>query len=283
MAITLGKETPVATRLQMGMVRLQNLIALMHWVQDCVRTNTDINPASFSIETMLIAHDRAEFRETFASQTDVMSKAADPGKLKDSNSWDVWSTSFANLLSVIPATSGIPLSYAIREVAEPEDGKVVYNDFMEECVAHHPLEGLRFIADRKRAHQLIRTFTQGEGSYQHIASSANKMNGKTDWLALLAFYGGSGNTAKMISKAAEAMNRTLRYKKESTMSFQKFADKLREVFNIFEKHGEPVSEKAKIRQLLDKVTSSDMQITVATIRTRVKLKQIFLTRQCLLS
>jgi uncharacterized membrane protein YgcG len=98
------------------------------------------------------------------------------------------------------------------------------------------------------------------------------MNGRTDWLVLLAFYGGSCNTAKMISKA-EAMNRTLHYKKESTMFFKKFADKLKEMFNTFEKHGEPVSKKAKIRQLLDKVTSSDMQITVATIRTRVKLEQ----------
>jgi hypothetical protein len=67
------------------------------------------------------------------------------------------------------------------------------------------------------------------------------------------------------------------------MSFEKFADKLKEMLNIFEKHGESVSEKAKIRQLLDKVTSSDMQITIATIRTSVELEQIFLTRQCLLS
>jgi hypothetical protein len=76
----------------------------------------------------------------------------------------------------------------------------------------------------------------------------------------------------MISKA-EAMNQTLYYKKESTMLFVKFADKLKEMFNIFEKHGEPVSEKAKIRQLLDKVTSSDMQITIAMIRTRVEIEQ----------
>jgi hypothetical protein len=90
---------------------------------------------------------------------------------------------------------------------------------------------------------------------------------------LLAFYRGSDNTAKMISKA-EAMNRTLHYKKESTMSFEKFADKVKKMFNMFEKHGEPVSEKAKIRQLLDKVTSSNMQrITVAMIRTRVELEQ----------
>ena len=101
--MTLGKRSPVATRLIVGMVRLQNLIALMHWVQDCVRTNTDIDPASFNVETMLIANDHAESRETLASQTDVMSKIADPGKLKGSNSWEVWSMSFANLLSVIPA------------------------------------------------------------------------------------------------------------------------------------------------------------------------------------
>ena len=130
----------------------------------------------------------------------MMSKAADPSKLKDSNSWEVWSTSFANLLSVIPATSGIPLSYVIREVAEPVDSPIMYNNFMEECVARHLLEGSRFLANRKRVHQLIRTFTQCEGSCQHIATNARHMNGSTDWLALLAFYGGSGNTAKMISK-----------------------------------------------------------------------------------
>jgi hypothetical protein len=31
-----------------------------------------------------------------------------------------------------------------------------------------------------------------------------------------------------------------------------------EMFNISEKHSEAVSEKAKIRQLLDKITASDM-------------------------
>ena len=44
-----------------------------------------------------------------------------------------------------------------------------------------------------------------------------------------------------------------------------------EMFNISEKHSEAVSEKAKIRQLLDKITASAMQIAVATIRTRVEL------------
>ena len=161
MATALSKKRSTApTHLIVGMVRLQNLIALMHWVQDCVCTNTDIDPA-INVETMNIAHDRAKFCMSFPSQTDVMSKAADPGKLKDSNSWEVWSTSFANLLSVILATSGIPLLYVIREVAEPVHDQIIYTDFMEECVACHPLEGARFIANRKHVHQLIRTFTQG--------------------------------------------------------------------------------------------------------------------------
>jgi hypothetical protein len=67
-----------------------------------------------------------------------MSKATDPGKLKDSTLWEDWSISFTNLLSVIPATSDIPLSYVIREAAEPVHG-----------LACHPLEEVRFIADRK--------------------------------------------------------------------------------------------------------------------------------------
>ena len=44
MAITLGKRSTVAARLL-----LQNLIALMHWAQDCVHTNTNIDLASFKL------------------------------------------------------------------------------------------------------------------------------------------------------------------------------------------------------------------------------------------
>ena len=83
------------------------------------------------------------------------------------------------------------------------------------------------------------------------------MNGRLNWLSLLGFYGGSGNTAEMISKA-EAINKTLYYNKESIMPFEKFTDKLKEMFNISEKHSEAVSEKAKIRHLLDKITASAM-------------------------
>ena len=110
-----------------------------------VDSPTMLSPGStasktFNVETMNIAHDRAEFCMNFAGQTDDVSKATDPGKLKDSNPWEVWSTSFANLLSVIPATSGVPLSYVIREVAEPVHSQIIYGDFMEECVACHTLE-----------------------------------------------------------------------------------------------------------------------------------------------
>jgi hypothetical protein len=60
MSTTLSKRSTAPTDLIVGMVRLQNLIALMHWVQDCVRTNTDINPASFNKETIMnSAHDHA--------------------------------------------------------------------------------------------------------------------------------------------------------------------------------------------------------------------------------
>lgn len=76
----------------------------------------------------------------------------------------------------------------------------------------------------------------------------------------------------MIAKA-ETMSKTLHYKSERTLSFEKFADKLKEMFNIYEKHGEAVTAKARIRILLDKVSSSTMQIAVQTIRTRVELDQ----------
>ena len=55
------------------------------------------------------------------------------------------------------------------------------------------------------------------------------------------------------------------------MKFEIFIDKLKEMFNIYAKHSEAMTESAKIRLLLEKIQAPHMSIAVATIRTKIEL------------
>lgn len=256
-------------QLIIGMVRLQSLIGVMHWVHDHRRVDKVIDHETFSTDDVDIALERHEERESFKDQSETMMKSTDPGKLKNASQWIDWYEAFLNLLSVIPSVDGFPLSYVVREDESAATNKE-YDDFMDECVAKAPLTGNRFVTDKKRVHKLIKAYTQGESSEQHIAHLSDKNDGRLDMIALRRFYGGSGNVSCQISKADRYKN-TLHYKNERYMKFEIFIDKLKEMFNIYAKHSEAMTESAKIRLLLEKIQAPHMSIAVATIRTKIEL------------
>lgn len=271
MAESLAKRTRTNERLVIGMVRLQALIGLMHWVQDHIRIGKDPDVSTLDDEVINEALSRAENRDNFSKQSESMIKVTDPGKLKDAKGWHDWIKAFTNLLSVIPSVTGIPLSYVIRDKEDEDDKESeFYTDFMDECVAKAPLNGTYFKADNKRVHQLVRSYTQGEPSHQHIADIERKQDGRLDVLTLTKFYGGSGNVTRQVSKADHLL-KTLHYSRERSMAFETFTDRLKEMFNIFEEQGERMSERAKIRTLLNKIESSHLQVAVQTIRTKIEL------------
>ena len=69
-----------------------------------------------AIET---AKQRAQIRKHNVEESDSLSTASDPGKLKRQKDWLVWSRSLTNYLSTILGQDGVPLSYIIRENNEP--------------------------------------------------------------------------------------------------------------------------------------------------------------------
>jgi hypothetical protein len=75
--------------------------------------------------------------------------------------------------------------------------------------------------DARKVHQLIHGFAQGETAKTWIKPKEKRQNGRLNFKALQAHYGGEGNKSVRI-KEAEVLRNSLHYKNERAMSFEKF-------------------------------------------------------------
>jgi hypothetical protein len=62
------------------------------------------------------------------------------------------------------------------------------------------------------------------------------------------------------------IQQSLHYKSERALSFSKFLDSLQRMFTIFEDEGEPLTERAKVDELLTRVQNSALSAAVAQLR-----------------
>ena len=107
-------------RIVFGLRRTNLLKATFHWARDFRRISRA--PSLDGIEAMSdfkaaieTAKQRAQKCKHNAEESDSLSTASDPGKLKRQKDWLVWSRSLTNYLSTILGQDGVPLSYLIRE------------------------------------------------------------------------------------------------------------------------------------------------------------------------
>ena len=280
LAESYGRRTVGDGRVIFGLRRIRYLIGLIHWVQDFGRTGqtptiVDINNDAQFRETLDEAYYRADVRKIEKDQSDTVSKAADPGKLKDERKWPEWEPAFVNYLSTIPGVSGVPLSYVVREKETGEPG-MEYSSFNERAIACAPLTGPTFQADARKVHQLIKSFLQTETAEQWIKPMARRQSGREDMQALRNHYSGEGNTSRRIA-VAERLRDSLHYKNEKSLQFSMFLDKLQKMFNIFAEEEEAISEQAKVRLLLQKVEHPQLRDAVGALRVRAQLDGITFT------
>ena len=161
MADSFQKRT-IVNRINFGMRRTKWLIAMMHWVQDFYRcskqpTIDDFVTVNDFKQVLSTAAQCASLRKVDTDQVDTISKAADPGKLKDERKWPEWYPAFINDLSTIPGVYGVPLSYVVRDNQAPDHMRDFDGDFTEEIISCAPLDGPKFRADARKVHQLLKT------------------------------------------------------------------------------------------------------------------------------
>jgi outer membrane murein-binding lipoprotein Lpp len=163
----------------------------------------------------------------------------------------------------------------MREVAEAEDGNE-YETFNERLIARAPLAGQYYLADLRQVHNLLTGYMQGEQSESWIRSIARYQDGRRDMLALRRHYAGEGNSTRRIGDAKRIQS-TLHYKSEHALAFNKFLDTLQKMFTIFEEENEPLSERAKVDELLTKVQSPTLSAAIAQLRFQLNTEGVTFT------
>jgi hypothetical protein len=272
-----AERTANQGRVIFGLRRTNHLKASIHWAQDFRRISRLVtldhtaDAAEFrtQIET---ARQRAQIRKHNAEESDSLSKAADPGKLKRQKEWIAWSRGLGNYLSTILGQDGVPLSYIIRENDAPDYTLESQPDFDYEqlsidCAA---LNGLVFKTDARKVHQLIHGFVQGETAETWIKPKEKRQNGRLDFQALQAHYGGEGNKSVRI-KEAEVLRTSLNYKNERAMSFEKFLTSMQAMFTGFEDNDEILTNAQKIRLLFQKVQSPNLTQVKSALKVQSDL------------
>ena len=281
MALSKGfadRPTVAAGRFVFGLRRTNRLKAAINWAQDFRRIGREVtlDPAEIGqaefrlqIET---ARQRAIIRQDASDGSDSLSKAADPGKLKKQKEWTAWSRGLKNYLSTIYGQDGVPLSYVIRDNDDPDYSLEEEDDydFEQLAISCAPLTGLIFKSDARKVHQLIHGFVQGETSETWIKPKEKRQNGRLDYKALQAHYGGEGNKSVRI-KEAEVLRNTLSYKNERTMSFEKFLTNMQAMFTGFEDNNEVLTNSQKVRLLFQKVQCSTLTQVKSALQVQSNL------------
>ena len=170
MADSFQKRT-IANHINFGMRRTKWLIARMHWVQDFSRCSKQPTIDNFITandfkQALSTAAQRASLHKVDMDQVDTISKAADPGKLKDEWKWPEWYPAFVDYLSSILGVYGMLLSYIVRDNEAPDHARDFVGDFTEEIIACPPLNGPKFRADARKVHQLLKNFLMAESAEQ---------------------------------------------------------------------------------------------------------------------
>ena len=264
------QKRPAAQRIIFGQRKTKKLQALIHWVKDFRRCNLLPNIVNLERATFLadldVAARREEIRRVQIENSDSVMKEASPGPLISESKWHEWEPAFENYLSSGFGVDGVPLSYVIRKEEDP-DPDAEYSDFTDRCTACAPLQGPAYDADKRKVHQYIVSFTQGQLSEDWIKSIKRLKDGRQDMLALRQHFEGEGNATRRIAQA-ERLRDSLFYRNERSLTFEMFLNKAQRMFNIFEQQGEPMTEEAKVRFILKKVQHPQLANSVETMRSR---------------
>jgi hypothetical protein len=135
-------------------------------------------------------------------------------------------------------------------------------------IACAALQGIGHKTDARKVHQLIHGFVQGETAETWIKPREKKQDGRIDFRALTAHYGGEGNESVWI-KEAEVLRNTLHYKNERAMSYERFFTNMQTMFTGFEGDGEILSE--TIQLLFDKVQNPNLTTIKNTLQVSYSL------------
>jgi uncharacterized protein YegL len=266
----LSSRTQADGRINLGTKKSKLMIGLLHWAKDFGRvsekpTISGLNQDDF-MNQLEIAIERADYRSRASEQLSTRAKESDPGPLKSEKEWKDWEQKFSNYAGCHFGSAGVPLSYVIRKNDDP-DPSAKGLKFVARTIASAPLSGTAFEHDSLQVHEMLVNFTTGQPSHAWIKSVERFEDGRRSMKALREHFEGKGNATRNLAEA-NRLRETLHYKNERSLSFEKFLSMMQEMFNIYSKEDQELSEKTKIDLLFSKVQHQGLQAAIEALRTK---------------
>ncbi len=165
-------------------------------------------------------------------------------------------TAFINLLAQMYWAQGKNLKYIMLNVIIP----VEFVNDAERCMYQLPLTGEAYSTDNKLVYHLLKSFIVNTSGWTWIEPYNVTENGCGAFCALANHYNGQGELLKHTAMA-KARIKSLFYKNEHSLSFEKVMEIMSKLFSTLDKHpDERNSECQKVEKLLQCIQMPDIEV-----------------------
>jgi uncharacterized membrane protein YgcG len=165
-------------------------------------------------------------------------------------------TVFINFLAQMYGVQGENLKYIMCDVIIPAE----FVDDAEWRMYQLPLTGKAYSMDNKSVYRLLKSFLVNMSGCTWIEPYDTTENGCRAFLAWMSHYNGQGELSKRTAMS-KARVKSLFYKNERSLSFEKVMEILSKSFSTLDKDpDERYSEHQKVEKLLQCIQMPDMEV-----------------------
>lgn len=247
----------------------QRLRSLALWVKDRIRAQADVefadgtNAAELN-QLLSDALNRERMRKEQRKVGESYHDHSFNNKLKTQGQWEKFSEELDSTLNLIIGSSGVPLTYVIRQEATASfDEDAPYEEAIIQAAA---LDGPEFKIDARTVHQIILNNIDENGdAYTYIKKLLRRKDGRQDILALRERYASDASKQGIINNA-KAVLENLRYKNERNFSFEKFSSKLQKSYDELEEHGRAVHNGDIVDDLWDRIVDTSLSTYIGSLK-----------------
>jgi hypothetical protein len=246
-------------RVYFGIVIIKNLQTLAWWVRDHMKRNVALHAVDFDTDTLdETAIMKDLYKERAAKEPSITALAK-----FDPDDFDTHEDAFLNLLSQTFGVLREPLRYVVCPATPP----AVYSSEEEQRMYQFPLAGPGFQMDNMAVYRKLKAFLVDSPGWVWIEPHDMAENGRAAFLAWTAHYDGEGELSKRTA-LAKAKLKTVHYKSEQSMSFERCTEILSKCFQTLHKDpDERYSDKRKVDKLLEAIQVTDPELTAAKVLT----------------
>lgn len=228
---------------------ITSLAALSGFYRDCRRRGLPLDPLSFSHASL------DEWTERIL-QTDDDSDdelVPSPGNLNIDN-FLTWKEALDLKLKSMRGSAHTPLYYVIRPDLPP--GHLLVN--AEDRLIHETRQqGPEWNKDNKKVARFVLGLVQPTDGYQWVRE-VSPFDGRGIVQALVNHYEGEGHSQRIVESARHTVSNLI-YQNESVFSWETFSTRLKQAFDILNRHGVPVPLPEQLHTVRRKIKTANLE------------------------